>query len=121
MDRLLTTKYPLGVVLMELAHQMRVRRLVLRAHWLPRLENEEADALTNFDYRHFDPAKRVAVELAQLKFAVLDSLFKEGEEYMASLEAAKAKFKEAKLAGTAQPEKRRKTLAGERLKDQSRW
>ena len=47
LDRMLTTKYCLGVVLMELAHQMRVRRLVLRAKWLPRLENEEADALTN--------------------------------------------------------------------------
>ena len=60
LDRMLTTKYPLGVVLMELAHKMRVRRLVLRAHWLPRLENEEADALTNFDFRHFDPRLRAA-------------------------------------------------------------
>ena len=52
LDRMLTTKYPLGAVLMELAHQMRKRNLVLCAHWLPGLENEEADALTNFDYRH---------------------------------------------------------------------
>ena len=36
LDRMLTTKYPLGVVLMELAHQMRLRRLILRAKWLPR-------------------------------------------------------------------------------------
>ena len=43
LDRMLTTKYPLGIVLMELAHQMRKRSLVLRAHWLLRLENEEAD------------------------------------------------------------------------------
>ena len=33
LDRMLTTKYSLGVVLMELAHQMRRRRLVLRANW----------------------------------------------------------------------------------------
>ena len=31
LDKMLTTKYPLGVILMELAHQMRRRRLVLRA------------------------------------------------------------------------------------------
>ena len=37
LDRMMTTKYPLVVVLMELAHQMRLRRLVLRARWLPRL------------------------------------------------------------------------------------
>ena len=75
LDRMLTTKYPLGVVLMELAHQMRIRRLVLRAHWLPRLENMEAHALTNFDFRHFKPENRVEVSLDSLKFAVLDGLF----------------------------------------------
>jgi hypothetical protein len=36
LDRLLTTKYPLGVILMQLAHEMRRRRLLLRARWLPR-------------------------------------------------------------------------------------
>ena len=83
LDRMLTTKNPLGVVLMELAHQSRIRRMVLRAHWLPRLENEEADALTNFEFRHFDPALRVEVQLKNLKFAVLDDLFREGEAYIA--------------------------------------
>lgn len=102
LDRMLTTKYPLGVVLMELAHQMRIRRLVLRAHWLPRLENEEADALTNFDFRHFDPAKRVEVKLEDLEFAVLNELFAAGEEYVKALEDAKSKEKErrAKLEAT---------------------
>ena len=41
LDKMLTTKYPLGIVLMELAHQMRPRRVVLRAHWLPRPESED--------------------------------------------------------------------------------
>ena len=53
LDRMLTTKYPLGVVLMELAHQTRICRTVLRAHWLSQLENEEANALTNFVFWHF--------------------------------------------------------------------
>jgi hypothetical protein len=102
LDRMLTTKYPLGVVLMELAHQMRTRRLVLRAHWLPRLENEEADALTNFDFRHFDPARRIEVKLEELEFAVLNELFAAGEEYVKALEDAKSKEKErrAKLEAT---------------------
>ena len=53
LDKLLTTKYPLGVVLMELATQLGRRAVTLRADWLPRLQNEEADALTNMDFRHF--------------------------------------------------------------------
>jgi hypothetical protein len=111
LDRMLTTKYPLGVVLMELAHQMRARRLILRAHWLPRLENEEADALTNFDYRHFDPTKRVDVKLEDLRFAVLNELFQAGEDYVAALEKAKEQQKQRRLqekASTNTPKKLRK-------------
>ena len=95
--------------------------MVLRAKWLPRLENEEADGLTNFDFRHFDPRNRIHVDLKDLNFAVLDDLFKVGTEYVNRLEAEKAKYKAAKLAGKAVTEKKRKTLAGERLKDTSRW
>ena len=45
LDKLLTTKYPLGVVLMEVACQLGLRNASLGANWLPRLQNEEADAL----------------------------------------------------------------------------
>ena len=120
LDRMLTTKYPLGVVLMELAHQMRVRRLVLRAHWLPRLENEEADALTNFDYRHFDAAKRIEVKLEELEFKVLNELFKEGEEYVAALEKARDELKKAKADGLIPTGKKRKKV-GDSLRDRESW
>ena len=120
LDRMMTTKYPLGVVLMELAHQMRIRRLVLRAHWLPRLENEEADALTNFDYRHFNAKHRIEVKLEDLKFKVLNELFQEGEDYVAALEKAKAQQKEAKASGAVQVGKKRKKL-GDSLRDREPW
>jgi hypothetical protein len=93
LDRMLTTKYPLGIVLMELAHQMRLRRVVLRAHWLPRLENEEADALTNMDFRHFDQSKRIHVELKDLRFGILDHLFEAGEDYIGQVESIKQEQK----------------------------
>ncbi|CAE7173456.1 unnamed protein product [Symbiodinium pilosum] len=44
--RLLTTKFPLCILLMELAMQPQVRGADLRLHWLPRLQNKEADSLT---------------------------------------------------------------------------
>ena len=80
LDRLLTTRYPLGVVLMELAHQMKRRRMLLRARWLPRDQNQEADDLTNDEFRHFDPKKRIVVELRDLKFRIMDSLFEVGDK-----------------------------------------
>jgi hypothetical protein len=90
LDRLLTTRYPLGVVLMELAHQMKLRRLLLRARWLPRLQNQEADDLTNDEFHHFDPRKRIKVELKDLKFEIMNKLFAVGEDYMRELETTRA-------------------------------
>ena len=85
MDKLLTTKYPLGVVLMELSTQLGRRGATLRADWIPRLQNEEADALTYSDFRHFDAAKRIAVDLSDLKFHVLNHVFDNGDNYLKEL------------------------------------
>ena len=102
LDKLLTTRYPLGVVLMELAHQMKKRRMVLRARWLPRLQNQEADDLTNMELRHFDPKKRIQVDIANLGLDLMHSLFDVGDSYLAELEKIRAAEKlkvEAKKSG----------------------
>ena len=90
LDKMLTTKYPLWVVLMEFAHQLRLRRLSLRARWLPRLQNQEADDLTNGEFRHFDPSRRIAVDLDRLGFKVMPMLFAAGDAYLSELQAARA-------------------------------
>ena len=93
LTRMLTTKYPLGVVLMELAHQCRVGQFVLCAHWLPRRENEEADALANFDFRHFPADSRMEVGLDTLEFGVLPFLLDKGQDYLNELAQAQARAK----------------------------
>ena len=90
LDKLLTTKYPLGVVLMELATQLGRRAVTLRADWLPRLQNEEADALTNMDFRHFVDENRIHVDLENLDFLVMSDLVASGD-CLAELEAFKQK------------------------------
>ena len=62
LDRLMTTRSALGVVRVEVACQLGLRNATLRANWLPRLQNEEADALTNSDFRHLTLARRVPVK-----------------------------------------------------------
>ena len=62
MSRLLTTKSPLCVVLMRLAWELHTRGIDLRLDWLPRRQNREADALTNFDFQLFSPELRVQIE-----------------------------------------------------------
>ena len=125
LDGLLTTKFPLGVVLMELSHQLRKRRAVLRAAWLPRLQNEEADALRNGDFRHFTGAHRAAVTLADLRFGVLNELMKEGTAYHDEVselrlkeKAARERARGAEAVGVRTKKRKR---AGEALRDRDPW
>ena len=114
LDRLITTKYPLGVVLMEVAHQCHRKGLTLRADWVPRLENQEADDLTNMEFKSFDPKKRINVRLEDLKFGVLNDLFKVGDDYLVELEKVKAQKR-------AQVEVKRRRLAGDSLRERDPW
>ena len=96
---------------------MRRRRLVLRARWLPRLQNDEADQLTNMDFRHFDKKKRIPVDLSRLGFQVLPELFKAGEDYLEILNQMKADAKESEGIGRA-----KKRLRGDKgLKESDPW
>ena len=106
--------------MMELAHQMRRRRLVLRARWLPRLQNDEADQLTNMDLRHFDSKKRIPVSLGRLGFQVLPELFEAGEKYLETLNRLKADSKESE--NTEGNDRARKRLRGEKgLRERDPW
>ena len=122
LDRLLTTRYPLGVILMELAHQMKLRRMLLRARWVPRLQNQEADDLTNDEFRHFDPKKRIRVELKDLKFRIMEQLFAVGDDYIKALESTRnsekrkaERVKEGGIANSSGPRK------GKPLRETDPW
>ena len=103
---------------MELAHQLHLRRAVLRAQWVPRLQNEEADALTNSDFPHFRPENRVKVELENLNFLVMNELFAEGEDYVKELDELRVAEKAAKSGRQTRPFKRAK---GDRLAVRDPW
>ena len=68
-SRLLTTKFPLCILLMELAAQLQDRGAELRLHWLPRLQNEEAG-----DYSRFDKRLRLRFDLRSFQGLVLQDL-----------------------------------------------
>ena len=115
LDRMITTKYPLGVVLMEVSYQCRMRGLSLRADWVPRLENQEADDLTNMEFKSFDPAKRLDVRLEDLEFGVLKHLFDVGDSYLAEIEHLKS------LATIQTKAGRKRKLAGDSLRERDPW
>ena len=67
--------------MMQLAHEMRKRRLLLRARWVPWLPSQEADDLTNDEFRHFKEDNRIDVDLKKLGFDLMQSLFDSGDAY----------------------------------------
>ena len=118
LKRYMTTKWPLGAVLIEAAEQCRQKRILFDAHWLPRLQNEEADALANGVFEGFDPARRVPVDMESISFLLLPRLLADGEAFLKAREAEAEK----KAAETATVEissaKRRKKVG---LRESDPW
>ena len=56
---------------MELACQLDEANLELDLRWVPRLQNEEADALTNELFDGFSPENRIEVDFNKLPFILL--------------------------------------------------
>ena len=56
LTKLMSSKFPLVVILSEVAAQLRQRGMDLQLNWVPREENDAADALTNHDFGVMVPA-----------------------------------------------------------------
>ena len=85
----MTTKFPLVAVLMELAAQLMQRGLSLDLNWAPRLQNLQADALTNADFRGFDPARRVHVDVGGHQWLVLSDMLASGRALFDGIRSGK--------------------------------
>ena len=84
---------------------------------MPRLENEEADDLTNLEFKSFDSKKRLNVDLERLDFGELRQLFDVGDLYVKELDELKAQAK----ARAGEREGRKRKLAGESLRERDDW
>ena len=90
LDKMASTKYPVYLVLMEVAEQLRRRNLALSVAWRPREENEEADALTNGAFVGFDPGRRVSIVWRDLPLLVLPKYTAEAEKLFLLMKEYKA-------------------------------
>ena len=89
LTKLMSTKWPLTAIIMELSEQLCQRRMMLGVEWIPRDQNEEADALTNDDFSLFSPERRIDVKLEEIKFAVLEGLLEESEKFHTEIKQRK--------------------------------
>ncbi|CAE8676146.1 unnamed protein product [Polarella glacialis] len=101
--KLQTTKYPLVCVLMEIAAMLHQAGEGLDLQWVPRLQNIKADQLTNGDFRGFDPALRVRVNIATQPWVVLNSMLKQGRALYSVIREGRIESSKRKLEKFAGP------------------
>jgi hypothetical protein len=109
-SRLLTTKFPLAAVLMQLSQMLAERDLWLDLNWIPREDNTEADDLTNGEYGKFDPELRVELDWATIPFQVLADILVEARAFTDELDNYRTTAVKVPLAGFKK--KRKRTLWG---------
>jgi hypothetical protein len=108
--KLLTTKFPLAAVLMQLATTLAERDLWLELQWVPREENTEADALTNSEFKGFDPGKRCHLVWSDIPKDVLAELVNLGEKFASELELRKEAKRSLNQTGTGTRRKKKRKL-----------
>ena len=112
-DKFLSTKFPVSLVLMELAFQLSQLKVSLSLQWIPREQNEEADDLSKERFDKFEASKRIEVDLEDIGFRVIPRL----------AEVAGKLDEEIKLRKTSKGDSSasRKTPAEEKMRMTQPW
>ena len=113
LTKLMSSKFPLVVILAEVAAQLRSRSMVLNLGWTPRDQNEEADALTNGDYTAFCPTKRVRFVVEEAPWLVLPRMM----EVATSLYEDVQRHKAVRVGAVLQPPVAKKAKLSLRQRD----
>ena len=74
LSKLMTSKFPLLVVLAELSAQLHGRGLDMNLEWIPREQNSEADALSNLRFEGFRGERRVELDVEKLEWKILPEM-----------------------------------------------
>ena len=88
-QKYMSTKFPLCVILMELSSQLPERGPHLGLGWLPRDVNRPANALTNSDFSDCSPERRIEVQWTDLDFKVLGRPMVRGQQCYSEVKAAR--------------------------------
>lgn len=96
-DKFLSTKFPVSLVLMELAKQLERYEVDLDLTWIPREQNETSHNLSKGRYEKFDMANRIEVLFEEMDFLIL-KMFEAAQEMDAEVvEKTTSKSSSSKL------------------------
>ena len=89
MNKNLTARMPLAAVLMEIGLQAELRNAVVNLDGVPRLQNIEADALTNEEFEGLAMTNRVTIKPEKTSYLIMDKLLATAEAFSVELEEQK--------------------------------
>ena len=119
----MSSKFPLYIILLELTEQLHARNLLLDLRWQRREQNQAADDLTNGLFSHFDMDKRINPSLSSMPWLVLPKLMTDAGDLHRIIEQKKMEKKGSSNEGLATsratflPKKRKAKKAGLRVTD----
>ena len=73
-SKMLSTKFPITPLVIELSEQLRYRCAELYLTWIPRENNQEADDLSNLKFDDFSPDKRITFTISGIPWKVFTEL-----------------------------------------------
>lgn len=125
LSKLMTSKFPLLLILAELAAQLKDKELDLGLEWIPRDQNEEADALTNGRFGDFDPGRRIDVDLSNIQWLILPQMAAVSEDIHTKFtEKCEQRRMEKERAPQHEKDKEQKApkfKSGERVRARDPW
>ena len=101
-SKLMSTRFPLPLLLMEMSETLRRGELTLDLSWVPRERNQWADDLTNQEFGKFSMDRRLVIDGARIDWIVLGDLLGSASAFHAELTQAK----EVKRKGNPEPSAR---------------
>ena len=112
--KLMSTKFPLPILLMELSETLRLGSVFLDLHWVPRERNQWADDLTNGEFKHFPMDKRQALDAHAIQWHVLGKLLEVAQAFHDEMVREKGAAKQRRggghvSSGTVRKAKRART------------
>ena len=93
-SKMMSTTYPLALLVMELSETLRTRNCELSLEWIPREFNQLADDLTNEKFDSFPEGKRIKAIGGDTKWLVLERLMVKATDFFQELQKEKSEAKQ---------------------------
>ena len=105
-SKMMSTKYPLTLLVMELSETLRSRSCELNLHWIPREKNQLADDLTNEKFDSFPSHLRKHFIGGDTEWIILEEMIYRSKEF----------FEELRLEKEAGRQRNKPTKVGKKRK-----